>query len=1020
MLASYLCHHSAPQLRAAAADLLSHVVSTGAAEVLPRALSAMTDSVYDISGASARVRRREALQHVAPLISRWLEAPRVARMLAPCVHKMQALAVLLLAEPCPKLRGEAAQLLLILSPVAAAAAAESAGGEGGALAVDRADRADRASASSSGHPHPQHHSHRLQHQGNRSSVALSGNRLLGTSAADATAGGGGAGGGSSVCSGAGPAASGTSSPSSGGAGVAAPAAPAMSVAQALLVALPSVAEHALSDPLGLDLWGGSVGATPAVSRAGVRLRENAEKGCLRGFVESAGSSDAEWELWLSCLHGCAHALAASGAPCHATLRELWRLIFRGGDPTEDEKERGYRGTPPRYPKISTSAALPLMWAPYASLACACSPVILADDDTIGHGRRDVEKMLRDAVRLLISSENEGYRMAAAAVLGQLRGTHAVQLVLAELGQWLNLSGDRDYEWHGNAIKNPNSKLHVQMRQLAHVFALLSCQSGWTEVVTTCRADLRALASWMHGALDYLHLQYNIHAWSLQRARMYTFDLLANTTPALLSALEKAAQGGGSLRDRAGLRPAAVLASVAKLIEDGASEGAAQAADAERARLLAEIKKAGKEADHSLVEAKVKEETTVQAEAVQVAALRALTALATPEACGEVQPTPEYQPLRCAEAMISHPSERVSQAARGAICALWAACYDPIPACLERSYASIGAGSGGGNGGASGAATANAHFVALVTVALRPMERVAAPGSAAGGGGDHSRARSSWGLTPGQHRQSAEDRSIEARRAGSSRSLANGDAANNSANNSANNATAGGSGSFRASGAAFTAAVDREEYCVPLIVLALCKLSDPCPQVRGAAAALLHSQGGSSNAAAPPTLIAEGLPWNAEHAQLALSSRSPRHARARPRGRARGASSRGRGASRARAHHRLLSAAVARAASLALLPPPQLIATSSSPTLVASTTTTSSSSRRRLSSRPPAPRCCCYTRRRPHRPRGRACSFDLSSMRKFYTRAVPRPASRPPSPRPSTRCGAPSRCAPRACRRSSAS
>ena len=263
-----------------------------------------------------------------------------------------------------------------------------------------------------------------------------------------------------------------------------------------------------------------------------------------------------------------------------------------------------------------------MWAPVRLARLRVLKVILARD-TIGHGRRDVEKMLRDAVRLLISSENEGYRMAAAAVLGQLRGTHAVQLVLAELGQWLNLSGDRDYEWHGNAIKNPNSKLHVQMRQLAHVFALLSCQSGWTEVVTTCRADLRALASWMHGALDYLHLQYNIHAWSLQRARMYTFDLLANTTPALLSALEKAAQGGGSLRDRAGLRPAAVLASVAKLIEDGASEGAAQAADAERARLLAEIKKAGKEADHSLVEAKVKEETTVQAEAVQVAALRAL-------------------------------------------------------------------------------------------------------------------------------------------------------------------------------------------------------------------------------------------------------------------------------------------------------------------------------------------------------------------------------------------------------------
>ena len=45
---------------------------------------------------AARMRRREALQQVAPLIARWLEAPRVARSLAPCVHDMQALALLLL------------------------------------------------------------------------------------------------------------------------------------------------------------------------------------------------------------------------------------------------------------------------------------------------------------------------------------------------------------------------------------------------------------------------------------------------------------------------------------------------------------------------------------------------------------------------------------------------------------------------------------------------------------------------------------------------------------------------------------------------------------------------------------------------------------------------------------------------------------------------------------------------------------------------------------------------------------
>ena len=64
----------------------------------------------------------------------------------------------------------------------------------------------------------------------------------------------------------------------------------------------------------------------------------------------------------------------------------------------------------------------------------------------------------------------------------------------------------------------------------------------------------------------------------------------------------------------------------------------------------------------------------------------------------------------------------------------------------------------------------------------------------------------------------------------------------------------------------------ESHRVPLMVLALCKLSDESPQVRASAASLLHAHGGAANADAPPTLIAEGLPWSAEHAQIELSAR----------------------------------------------------------------------------------------------------------------------------------------------------
>ena len=135
LLATQVCHGSTPQLQTAAADLLSHVVATGAEEVLAKALTALTRALLEPTPSS---RRREALQQVAPLITRWLEATRgtAALVLAESIHRMQALGLLLLGEACPRLRGEAAQLLTILSPVAAAADAD-ADARGGADA--RAD-----------------------------------------------------------------------------------------------------------------------------------------------------------------------------------------------------------------------------------------------------------------------------------------------------------------------------------------------------------------------------------------------------------------------------------------------------------------------------------------------------------------------------------------------------------------------------------------------------------------------------------------------------------------------------------------------------------------------------------------------------------------------------------------------------------------------------------------------------------------------------------------------------------------
>lgn len=171
------------------------------------------------------------------------------------------------------------------------------------------------------------------------------------------------------------------------------------------------------------------------------------------------------------------------------------------------------------------------------------------------------------------------------------------------------------DWKRDATKNVSSPIHMRMRQLGHVLALLSSQPQWPLLLTThVGAPLAALARWMHGALDYLAFHGNLHVWLLQRARKYIFDLLSRTTPHLLAALA-AADASNNRSQRSGLRPAAVLQRVASLIEALTSDGAAAALEAEKARLL-HLQRANTGALPDVKERHIDETLAEQAEAVQ--------------------------------------------------------------------------------------------------------------------------------------------------------------------------------------------------------------------------------------------------------------------------------------------------------------------------------------------------------------------------------------------------------------------
>ena len=468
LLAAQLCG-TERLLQSAASSLLAHIVANGTLDTLPAALAALTKTLRDLHPA-ALARRQEALQQVAPLLREWLAVPRMFRHLARhrCIDDMQALALILLAEQCPKLRGEAAQLLALVAPVARVPAPV----------------ADSAAPAPAGAP-----------------TASAAFRAVGASSAV-----------TSAC-----------------------------LVDVLVQKLPAIAERALSDPLQLHLWIGFGASSPPMVRqssaAAAQLRDAAARADLRAFVEACGSSEGDQELWLCCLHGIVHTLVAGGQHkgegCALALRAAWPMIMQ----RMQSMVGGVRAA------LASGTHLPSSWAPYASLASGCALAVLGHDDAGDACRSDVERLLRDGVSLLVC-DSEAHRVVASAVLGQLRGGAAVQLVLSVLAPELNDASIWS-DWRRDA-KNVASPIHMKMRQLGHVLALLSDQRGWCTLLTTqVGAPLAALARWMHGALEYLALKSpdgsmgNQHAWLLQRARKHFFDLLSRTTPHLLTTLAAA-------------------------------------------------------------------------------------------------------------------------------------------------------------------------------------------------------------------------------------------------------------------------------------------------------------------------------------------------------------------------------------------------------------------------------------------------------------------------------------------------
>lgn len=855
--ADRLCSTHLP-LQSAAASLLA-AMGARQPRLLPPLLSAVSGAMAahacHLPAAADRLQLLErTCELLAPLLARHAVAGPVgpARALPgwcgrvdampDALARVQALGVVMLCDSCPCVRGAAVGMLQLAAP----------GAEAAGRATDRVAPAGEAG-------------HAL-----RGGAAPSG--IAGRSSAGCTGSGCGS-------------ADGSSAAAAQAAADASPPEPAsvFAVLQRFLSAgdaVPAVSAHRHPlDPPGRTQHSAS------------RLRDAARRGNLRCFAEAVGGphrppSAGEAQLWLGCVHRLAASLAASPA-CVDVMAVAWTWLLERCPLADGPPALPYGRACKEKPPIAP-------WCCAASAACAMACALLTGSDRVGelcatpharheatpaapsgwgvirvagrtgrHGlaaaggalipkspfklrpprdhpgvlQRDsttcvekgVELLLRFLYHQLLSSCEAG-RAAAGLALGQLRGPLALRLVLSELhARLLDLAAASD--WGRDATANIGSVVHVHMRSVAQLLALLSAQPGWPAALVGCGARLGALAAFVHALLDYLLCDANRHAWSLQPTRLALAVFLQHTQATGLAALQHSlvppppARPGHHPPDS--LRPPDVLDALARMLKASAASAADEAILREASRLLARAPSA--RPLRAELEQVVGGELRAQANEVRAAVLSAIRAIAAsahalPDHRDRLSEPGLVAALCAAQALLSSPSAVVAAQASAALLALRSACPPALEVYLQMCDAPDPAGVQPAIHGAHTAPATpptlalaaptcpNAHFLALSARAVGIAARVNA-----------TRAAPHWALPP----------------------VVDGE----------------GLTADIAAPPLETELTDPQRASI--LLLALRKLSEPDPQVRHAALRLLHALGGGERASSTGHFGASDLPGGSE-------------------------------------------------------------------------------------------------------------------------------------------------------------
>jgi hypothetical protein len=480
-----------------------------------------------------------------------------------------------------------------------------------------------------------------------------------------------------------------------------------------------------------------------------RLRDAARRGSLRGFAEAVGGphrplSAGEAQLWLGCLQRLAASLAASPA-CVDVMAVAWTWLLErcplAGSPAARPFGRADKDKPSIAPwSYAASAACAMACAllsgsdrvgelcttPHAHHETAAGtpaapsawgavrdagrrhglasaggslipkspfrprpprdrPTTALQRESTTCVEKGVELLLRFLYHQLLST-CEASRTAAGLALGQLRGPLTLRLVLAELhARLLDLSAASG--WSRDATANAGSILHVHMRSVSHLLALLSSQPAWPTVLVGSGARLGALAAFVHSLLDYLLCDANRYAWSLHPTRMALALLLQRTQAAGLIGLQQCLVPPPPARPGhhppASLRAPDVVDALARMLSSLCAPQAEEAMLREASRLLTRAPAARQL--RAELEAVVVGELRTQGDEVRAAVLSAmrslsLSAVAMPDRRDRMGE--QGAALGAVQALLGSPSPLVAAHASAALLALRNACPPSLDVYLQ--------------------------------------------------------------------------------------------------------------------------------------------------------------------------------------------------------------------------------------------------------------------------------------------------------------------------------------------------